>query len=282
MPDDVRRWQPGTVLALAVLVVFAGLAAWLFGGLITFSEPPSRVAGADDAGGPVAVDGAIPPDVVQPAASGAAPAAPAAAVAAPAAAVARSKTHGNAASVDPAWATEQAARTGIPIRALFGYAGAELAMRSEAPGCRIGWTTLAAIGNLESGHGTHAGSALDAGGVARPAILGPELDGGDYERIDDTDGGAMDGTAATDRAVGPMQFIPSTWAEWGADGSGDGIADPQQIDDAALAAARYLCHSGDLSDAGTWRTAVYSYNHVDAYVGAVAEAANEYASRARG
>ncbi|WP_448811395.1 lytic transglycosylase domain-containing protein [Agromyces bauzanensis] len=274
MPDGGRRWSAGTIV---VLVVFVGLAIWLFGGLLTFSEPPSRVAGADDAGGPVAADGAIPADVMQPAASGTAPdTAPAAA------AVARSEARGNAASVDPAWASEQAARIGIPLRALLGYAGAELAMRTEAPGCRIGWSTLAAIGNLESGHGTHAGSALDVAGVARPAIFGPELDGGDYERIDDTDGGRIDGTAATDRAVGPMQFIPSTWAEWGADGNGDGVADPQQIDDAALAAAGYLCHSGDLSDAAVWRTAVYSYNHVDAYVDAVADAANEYASRARG
>ena len=43
-----------------------------------------------------------------------------------------------------------------------------------------------------------------------------------------------------------MQFIPSTWRTWQTDGDGDGVADPNDIDDAALAAAGYLCQSGDL------------------------------------
>ncbi len=59
-------------------------------------------------------------------------------------------------------------------------------------------------------------------------------------------------------------------------------ADPQQIDDAALAAARYLCHYGDLSDEATWRRAIFAYNHVESYVDAVADAAHDYAERARG
>jgi membrane-bound lytic murein transglycosylase B len=80
--------------------------------------------------------------------------------------------------------------------------------------------------------------------------------------------------------VGPLQFIPSTWHRWGADGSGDGVADPQQIDDASLAAARYLCHYGDLTDAATWRTAVFAYNHVESYVDSVAATANQYAAQA--
>ena len=44
-----------------------------------------------------------------------------------------------------------------------------------------------------------------------------------------------------DRAVGPMQFLPASWARYGADGNGDGVRDPHQLDDAALAAAAYLC-----------------------------------------
>jgi membrane-bound lytic murein transglycosylase B len=80
--------------------------------------------------------------------------------------------------------------------------------------------------------------------------------------------------------VGPLQFIPDTWASWGADGNADGVADPQQIDDAALAAADYLCSYGDLSIPATWRTAVFAYNHLDSYVDEVAATANAYAAAA--
>ncbi len=48
-------------------------------------------------------------------------------------------------------------------------------------------------------------------------------------------------TPTYDRAVGPMQFLPGTWGRWGSDGDRDGVSDPQDVDDAALAAARYLC-----------------------------------------
>ncbi|SDZ13698.1 lytic transglycosylase domain-containing protein [Herbiconiux ginsengi] len=188
------------------------------------------------------------------------------------------------AAVDPVWAAGVAQATGIPQRALIGYAGAALSLQREQPTCSVGWNTIAALGWIESGHGTHGGSAIGVGGpndgVTTPRILGPALDGGEFDAIDDTDAGTLDGDPDGDRAVGPMQFIPSTWQTWGADGSGDGVADPQQIDDASLAAARYLCHYGDLGDAGTWRTAVFAYNHVESYVDSVAATANQYAAQA--
>ena len=188
---------------------------------------------------------------------------------------------GQAALVDASWAAARADETGIPVRALVGYAGAELAMAGEQPGCGIGWTTLAAIGRIESGHGTHGGSAIDHDGITRPGVFGPDLNGGDTASISDTDGGAIDGSAGSERAVGPMQFIPATWESWGADGNLDGRADPQQIDDAALAAARYLCHYGDLTNARTWREAIFAYNHLDSYVDEVAAIATAYAKAAR-
>jgi membrane-bound lytic murein transglycosylase B len=77
-----------------------------------------------------------------------------------------------------------------------------------------------------------------------------------------------------------MQFIPSTWSSWGSDGNGDGDANPNQIDDAALGAARYLCASGSVATAEAWRAAVFSYNNLDSYVDEVARRANEYAARA--
>jgi membrane-bound lytic murein transglycosylase B len=185
--------------------------------------------------------------------------------------------------VDPTWLARTAAATGIPSRALLAYASANLQLRAEKPACALGWNTLAAIGLAESGHGTHAGSSIDENGVARPAILGIRLDGSQgIAAIRDTDKGAYDGDTQWDRAVGPMQFIPSTWAMDGADGNGDGVKDPQNIDDAALAAARYLCASSAMSTPAAWRTAVQSYNNSGPYIDSIAAAANRYASQASG
>ncbi|SDO50089.1 Transglycosylase SLT domain-containing protein [Cryobacterium flavum] len=184
--------------------------------------------------------------------------------------------------VDPAWAEKVSAATGIPRRALTAYAAADLTVDAEQPGCGIGWNTLAAIGEIESGHGGHGGAVLSDTGYPTPAIRGIALDGSGVAAITDTDGGAWDGDTVWDRAVGPMQFIPETWARWGADGNGDGAADPNQIDDAALATARYLCHGGDMTSTETWRAGVFSYNHVDSYVNNVAVVANQYAQQSAG
>ena len=88
--------------------------------------------------------------------------------------------------------------------------------------------------------------------------------------IRDTDGGRYDGDSVWDRAAGPMQFIPGTWRLWGADGNGDGVRDPQNVEDAALAAANYLCAGGrDLSRPADLTAAVLSYNHSQRYLSTV-------------
>jgi hypothetical protein len=93
------------------------------------------------------------------------------------------------------------------------------------------------------------------------------LDGHRFAAIRDTDDGVLDGNTTWDRAVGPMQFIPGTWARWGADADGDGTADPQDIDDAAAGASAYLCAGGrDLATPGGLSAAVLSYNHSTAYL----------------
>lgn len=99
--------------------------------------------------------------------------------------------------------------------------------------------------------------------------------------IRDTDGGALDGDRVYDRAVGPMQFIPTTWQRWGVDADGDGVANPDDLDDAALAAAGYLCASGgDLTTATGWQSAVLTYNRSDSYVREVLSRADGYATAA--
>ncbi|MFF2010491.1 lytic transglycosylase domain-containing protein [Streptomyces sp. NPDC058195] len=157
------------------------------------------------------------------------------------------------------------AESGIPASVLAAYKKAEQTLRTGDAACRLPWQLLAAIGKVESGHAR--GGRVDASGTTFSPILGPVLDGRGFAMIKDTDNGAYDGDTTHDRAVGPMQFIPSTWATWGQDGNGDGRKNPNNIYDAALAAGRYLCAgSRDLSTAADLDRAVLSYNHSDAYL----------------
>ena len=178
--------------------------------------------------------------------------------------------------VESEWMSQIAAATKIPLRALSAYALAHVSIADEQPECGIDWTTIAAIGRIESGHGSHGGDGLDERGYPQPAIVGRALDGDGVAKIEDTDDGVLDGDDTWDRAVGPMQFIPSTWDRWGSDANGDGSADPNQIDDAALATARYLCEAGPMTSAEGWRAAVFSYNHDNDYVDKVARVANGF------
>lgn len=153
----------------------------------------------------------------------------------------------------------------LPVTVLAAYRGAERSLSRSAPGCRLRWQLLASIGQVESGQAR--GGRVAADGTTLTPILGPRLDGNGFAVIRDTDGGTYDGDTVYDRAVGPMQFIPSTWAVWGADGNGDGRSDPGNIHDAALAAGRYLCADGrDLSDAADLDRAILGYNHSTAYL----------------
>ena len=74
-----------------------------------------------------------------------------------------------------------------------------------------------------------------------------------------------------------MQFIPTSWARFGRDANGDGVANPNQIDDAALSAANLLCSGRDLATADGWTEAIRSYNNSQDYVNKVRDAAANYA-----
>lgn len=185
---------------------------------------------------------------------------------------------GSVSASDPGWLDRAAARTQIPGRALRAYVESSRAANEAIPGCGISWNTLAAIGWIESGHGTHGGGELTPAGLASRPIIGPSLDGDGFAAIPDTDSGEWDGDSVWDHAVGPMQFIPATWKLAGRDGNGDGFADPRNIDDASLSAAFYLCGGGrDLTSAHGWTEGVLSYNQSDLYVRQVRDKANAYA-----
>lgn len=166
----------------------------------------------------------------------------------------------------------------IPQAALSAYQRAEAVINEADKGCNLAWELIAAIGRVESDHGRFGGNALDDRGVARPGIYGIALNGkNDTQRILDTDAGQYDDDTRFDRAVGPMQFIPSTWSVVGVDGDNDGTRDPQDIDDAALATAVYLCSGDDdLSTEKGQRASVYRYNHSNAYVDLVLEIMQAY------
>ncbi|MDP9182636.1 MAG: lytic transglycosylase domain-containing protein [Actinomycetota bacterium] len=103
----------------------------------------------------------------------------------------------------------------------------------------LSWTVLAAIGQVESGHGRNVG----------PSSAG---------------------------ALGPMQFMPATWAWARVDGDGDGKADIMSPYDAVPAAALYLCRSGAGHGGRALYSAIYSYNHADWYVRQVLALAARY------
>lgn len=105
----------------------------------------------------------------------------------------------------------------------------------------LSWTVLAAIGQVESRHGADAGVS-SAG------------------------------------AVGPMQFLPDTWLQYGFDASGDGRADVQDPGDAIFSAALMLCANGAAQPGGL-RGALWTYNHASWYVDLVVATAEVYAAR---
>lgn len=151
----------------------------------------------------------------------------------------------------------------IPPIALNAYRTAEKIMAAQAPGCGISWNLLAGIGRIESGHANNG--ATDARGTATYPIYGPVLDGslaGNEVIVQSVAAGRV----FYARALGPMQFLPGTWARYASDALGDGQPDVQNVYDAALAAARYLCSGGlNLRDSSQVLTAILRYNNSMAY-----------------
>jgi membrane-bound lytic murein transglycosylase B len=166
----------------------------------------------------------------------------------------------------------------IPRRVLASYLNAAKIVNTMQPGCHLAWQTLAGIGLIESDHARSGGSANPKwDGIANPPIYGPALNGSSSNAQIANTTPEIDGSGQWARAVGPMQFIPSTWASWAADGNGDGVKNPEDIDDATLAAGDYLCAAAqEQNQPKHLIRAVYAYNHSYKYVKAVLTAAAGY------
>ncbi|BBH17768.1 hypothetical protein Back2_20550 [Nocardioides baekrokdamisoli] len=151
--------------------------------------------------------------------------------------------------------------SGIPKAALDAYKNAT--RWANGQGCQMPWQILAGIGLIESNHGRAQHNTLTVQGISMPGIFGPALNGQNgFALIRDDNGDFA-------RAEGPMQFIPSTWAVVARSATGK-TPNPQNINDAALSAAAYLCHGGrNLSTSGGVLSAIFSYNHSNNYVNAV-------------
>ncbi|MEU4566595.1 lytic murein transglycosylase [Micromonospora sp. NPDC023956] len=272
-----RAWskRPGGRFALSGLFLLALVSATAAAGalLVPATAPaPRPVAGSDSPGasvGPTTVPtlpgGGVPPGTPLP--GGVVP-----------------LPTGRPADALADWARVTGEKVGVPQVAMQAYGYAELVLAQTTPTCALSWTTLAAIGHVESGHGAANGAKLLPDGQALPEIIGLPLDGnGNRMRILDTDGGRLDRDLVYDRAVGPMQFIPTTWNEIGADADNDGVKNPHDLDDAALAAGNYLCKGGrKMTVSGDWWGAILSYNDVRQYAQDVFDKANEYGRTSRG
>ncbi|MBA2282253.1 MAG: lytic transglycosylase domain-containing protein [Acidimicrobiia bacterium] len=178
--------------------------------------------------------------------------------------------------LDQVRATSRVTGTDFTLVALDAFVRAAGARAGD---CAVPWWGLAGISRVEGRHGTYGGGSLLPDGQVSRSIIGIALTGeAGTAAIGDTDGGALDGDGVYDRAVGPMQFIPSTWARFGTDGDLDGDIDPQNMYDAVAAAADYLCHNRVVRTETDLRAGYFSYNHSQVYVETVFGYAVNYAA----
>jgi len=112
----------------------------------------------------------------------------------------------------------------------------------------LSWAILAGIGKVECDHGRDPAPSC-------------------------TQEGAVNGAGAG----GPMQFLASTWAEYGVSAEGDGAPDRWNPADAIYSAANYLRASGAPAN---YRRAIFAYNHAGWYVQEVESWAARYSSPA--
>jgi len=168
---------------------------------------------------------------------------------------------------------------GLSLVTLDAYLHAEAVTAVTYPECALRWQAIAGIGRVESNHGRDKNGFIDATGNVTTPFLGIVLDGTVEGTVTvfDTDGGALDGDAVYDRAVGLFQFLPRSWRQVAVDATDDGLADPNNMYDGAATVAVYLCtRVSPMTEDDQLRSAYRTYNNSADYVDAVLEYVHQY------
>ncbi|WP_370289799.1 hypothetical protein [Nocardioides sp.] len=260
LPGD--RWNAQWAVAVGVLVLVLVIAAVM--------TTMGRHAGLRSVAGPVTPSDAAPATEAAPAPAPAsvAPATQGALLTSPVVAAAALRSAG--------------ALDGVPAAALSAYQRAATVINGASSGCRLDWVVLAAVAAVDSDHGRGLPGGpvhtVAADGTVSPAIVGLPLDGqGGRGLVDDTDAGALDGDERFDAPVGPFGLLPSTWTTVAVDADDDGVRNPQDLDDAALATAVLLCNGGaDLSQPLALRTSLGRLRAGTGYADAVLAVTGRY------
>ena len=178
------------------------------------------------------------------------------------------------------WAERSAPATGVPARALeaYGPRNGPSVPRRRTAACRgRRWPAWAGSSRTTGGWGGRTSTPTEWPGRRSSAWRSTARRA--WPRSPTPTPAAWTATSSYDRAVGPMQFLPATWARYGADGDGDGVRNADDLDDAAAAAARYLCANGrDTADGDGWWDGVLAYNRSIDYARRVWTAADRYAT----
>ena len=165
------------------------------------------------------------------------------------------------------------------------YENAVTVANADGTNCGVRYAVLAALGSVESSLGKPTSRTVirDYDGRVEPPIYGVTLSGTDGNaEVPDSDAGFYDDDPDWDRAVGPMQFLPSTWYRIKVDANGDGTKDPQSIDDAALGSLLYLClaiRNAPIDEGDNLARALFSYNRSKAYVARVIGIIDQFEGR---
>ncbi|MCX6399205.1 MAG: hypothetical protein NTX33_04640 [Propionibacteriales bacterium] len=258
----VQQWWGRTTAAVTVIALVAVVLATT--GIVRQGEPDVTAPVAGPAGPATSAPAAETriPAVVAPA--------PAPAVVEPVAVVRRAPLAGR----------YPGALLDAPDGTLGAYQRAAAIINATAD-CHLDWMTLAAIARIESNHGRGPTGSHDLNddGVVTPAFVGKPLNGrAGRGEVDDTDAGKVDGNKRWDAPVGPFGLLPATWATVAVDADGDDVRDPQDVDDASLAAAVVLCAGGkDMADAKALRKALTAYHRTRGFAATVVQLTALYA-----